>query len=193
MAYEVIVLGLGGVGSAAAAHLARRGRRVLGLDLHSPAHDKGSSHGRSRMIREAYFEHPSYVPLVRRAYELWAELERAVARPLLRVTGGINIGAPRTTLVQGALESVRVHQLGHEVLDAAQIRRRFPIFAPDEDVIGVYERRAGVLVPEDCVRIHLEQAARARRIPGTPHTSPNWVTKEFGSGAARPLYNRMRV
>jgi sarcosine oxidase len=161
VAYDVIVLGLGGVGSAAAAHLARRGHRVLGLDLHPPAHDKGSSHGRSRMIREAYFEHPSYVPLVRRAYELWAELERAVARPLLRVTGGINIGAPSTTLVQGALESVRVHQLGHEVLDAAQIRRRFPIFAPDEDMIGVYERRAGVLVPEDCVRVHLEQAARA--------------------------------
>lgn len=146
MTYDVIVLGLGGMGSAAAYHLARRGRRVLGLDRHSPAHDQGASHGRSRIIREAYWEHPSYVPLVQRAYELWADLERAGGRLLLLKTGGINIGAPHSDLVRGALESARIHRLTHEVLDAAAIRRRFPVFQPSDDMVGVYEPRAGILV-----------------------------------------------
>lgn len=161
MTYDVIVLGLGGMGSAAAYHLARRGRRVLGLDRHSPAHDQGSSHGRSRIIREAYWEHPSYVPLVQRAYELWADLERAGGRSLLLKTGGINIGVPHSDLVRGALESARIHRLTHEVIDAAAIRRRFPVFQPSDDMVGVYEPRAGILVPEECVLAHLEQAARA--------------------------------
>ncbi len=161
MTYDVIVLGLGGMGSAAAYHLARRGRRVLGLDRHSPAHDQGSSHGRSRIIREAYWEHPSYVPLVQRAYELWADLERAGGRSLLLKTGGINIGVPHSDLVRGALESARVHRLTHEVLDAKAIRRRFPVLQPSDDMVGVYEPRAGVLVPEECVRAQLQQAAGA--------------------------------
>jgi sarcosine oxidase len=161
MYYDVIVLGLGGMGSVAAYHLALRGRRVLGLDRHPPAHDHGSSHGRSRIIREAYWEHPSYVPLVRRAYELWADLGRASGRSLLLITGGINIGAPHTDLIRGALESARVHHLAHEVLDAAAVRRRFPVFAPSDDMVGVYEPQAGILFPEECVRAHLEQAARA--------------------------------
>lgn len=161
MSYDVIVLGLGGMGSAAAYHLARRGRRVLGLDRHPPSHDQGASHGRSRIIREAYWEHPSYVPLVLRAYELWADLERASGRTLLLTTGGIMIGAASTDLIRGSLESARIHRLAHEILDAAEIRRRFPVFAPRDDMIGVYEPRAGVLNPEECVGVHLEQAARA--------------------------------
>ena len=159
--YDVIVLGLGGMGSAAAYHLVRRGKRVLGLDRHPPAHDQGASHGRSRIIREAYFEHPSYVPLVRRAYELWADLERADGQSLLLITGGIMIGAPDTDLVRGSLESARVHHLPHEVLDAATIRRRFPVFEPTTEMVGVYEPRAGVLAPEEGVRAHLRQAARS--------------------------------
>jgi sarcosine oxidase len=161
MTHDVIVLGLGGMGSAAAYHLARRGQRVLGLDRHAPAHALGSSHGKSRIIREAYWEDPSYVPLVWRSYDLWAELERASGRSLLRPTGGINIGAASSALVRGALESARVHYLAHEVLDAAEIRRRFPVFVPSDDTIGVYEPRAGVLHPEACVTAHLAQAARA--------------------------------
>jgi len=159
--YDVIVLGLGGIGSAAAYHLARRGRRVLGLDRHPPAHDQGASHGRSRIIREAYWEHPSYVPLVQRAYDLWAELEGAAGRTLLLTTGGIVIGPPDSDLVRGALESARLHHLHHEVLDAASVRRRFPVFAPADDMVGVFERRAGVLVPEECVGVHLDQAAQS--------------------------------
>lgn len=161
MYHDVIVLGLGGMGSAAAYHLARRGWRVLGLDRHPPAHDQGSSHGRSRIIREAYWEHPSYVPLVQRAYELWDELGRAVGRRLLLTTGGIVIGPPDGALVRGAIESARLHGLPHEVLDAPAVRKRFPVFAPTDDMVGVLERRAGVLVPEECVRAHLDQATRS--------------------------------
>lgn len=161
MSYDVIVLGLGGMGSAAAYHLARRGRRVLGLDRFHPAHDQGSSHGRSRIIREAYWEHPSYVPLVWRAYELWADLERAYGRQLLQTTGGIVIGPPESDLVRGSLESARTHRLTHEVLDPPAIRRRFPVFAPGDEMIGVFEPRAGVLFVEECVLAHLQQAASA--------------------------------
>ncbi|MGQ0550911.1 MAG: N-methyl-L-tryptophan oxidase [Armatimonadota bacterium] len=161
MTYDVIVLGLGGMGSAAAHHLARRGRRVLGLDRFAPAHDQGSSHGRSRIVREAYWEHPSYVPLVRRAYELWADLERAHGRRLLLTTGGIVIGPRDSDLVQGSITSARTHGLRHEVLDPPAIRNRFPVFAPGDEMIGVFEPRAGVLFVEECVRAHLQQAAHA--------------------------------
>lgn len=161
MSYDVIVLGLGGMGSATAYHLARRGRRVLGLDRFSPAHDQGSSHGRSRIIREAYWEHPSYVPLVWRAYELWADLEAAHGRQLLQTTGGIVIGPPDSDLVRGALDSARTHRLKHEVLDPPAIRRRFPVFAPGDEMIGVFEPRAGVLFVEECVLAHLQAASRA--------------------------------
>ena len=97
MAYDVIVLGLGGMGSAAAAHLAARGARVLGLERFGPAHDQGSSHGGSRIIRQAYFEDPAYVPLLRRAYELWEQLETDSGRDLMTQTGGLYLGRPEST------------------------------------------------------------------------------------------------
>src|ERR1700682_1778444 len=100
--YDVVVVGLGAMGSAAAFHLARNGRRVLGLDRFTPPHSFGSSHGQTRIIREAYFEHPLYVPLVRRAYELWTELERLSGRDLLRITGGLMIGRPNGALARRA-------------------------------------------------------------------------------------------
>src|SRR5262245_57956990 len=105
--YDVIVLGLGGMGSAAAYHLARPGRRVLGLEQFTPAHDRGSSHGGSRAIRQAYFEDPAYVPLVLRAYDLWRELERATGTDLLLITGALMIGAPESEPVSGSLRSAR--------------------------------------------------------------------------------------
>src|SRR6266567_8886756 len=100
--FDVIIVGLGAMGSAVAAHLARRGKRVLGLDRFAPPHALGSSHGQTRIIREAYFEHPVYVPLVQRAYELWAELEKEAGRTLIRQTGGLMIGRPDGAVVSGA-------------------------------------------------------------------------------------------
>lgn len=146
------------MGSAAAAHLASRGRRVLGLEQFQPAHDNGSSHGRSRVIRLAYFENPAYVPLLRRAYELWRRLERDTDRRLLQITGGLMIGAPESEVVTGSLRSAQEHGLAHELLDAAQIRRRFPPFTPSDGVVGFHETDAGVLFPEEAIRAHLDVA-----------------------------------
>lgn len=146
------------MGSAAACHLARRGVRVLGLDRFRPPHSLGSSHGRSRIIRSAYFEHPAYVPLVLRAYELWDELAARSGRDLLRRTGGLMIGRPDGTLVSGALRSAHTHRLPHQLLDAVELRQRFPILQPESDMVGVWEPAAGVLLPEDCIDAHLHQA-----------------------------------
>jgi sarcosine oxidase len=158
---DVVVVGLGAMGSATLRALARRGRRVVGLDRFSPPHAWGSSHGRSRIIREAYFEHPVYVPLVQRAYVLWEELERESGRPLLFRTGGLAAGPPGGELVQGALLSARTHGLSHEQLSPAEVRRRFPAFAPDDTMTAVLEPRAGVLLPEAAVRAALEAGAAA--------------------------------
>ena len=156
--FDAIVIGLGGMGSAAAAHLASRGQRVLGLEQFQPAHDQGSSHGRSRVIRLAYFEDPAYVPLLRRAYELWRRLETDTGRRLLQVTGGLMIGAPDSEVVSGSLRSAREHGLAHELLDAADIRRRFPPFTPDRETVAFYESEAGSLFPEEAIRAHLDVA-----------------------------------
>lgn len=159
--YDTIVLGLGGMGSAAAYHLAARGRRVLGVERYGPAHDRGSSHGGSRIIRKAYFEGPSYVPLLLRAYQMWDRLERDSGRSLRTTTGGLWLGPADSAAVAGSRDSATGHGLPHEVLDATEIRRRFPMFAPDDGVLGLYEPDAGVLAPEAAVSAHLELAARA--------------------------------
>jgi sarcosine oxidase len=159
-AADVIVVGLGAMGSAAAWQLARRGRRVLGFDRFSPPHTLGSSHGRSRIIREAYFEHPGYVPLLRRAYECWTQLEQESGRRLLRQTGGLMAGPENGVLFAGARRSAVEHGVPHEVLTAEEIRRRFPGFAPPEDTLGLLEARAGMLWPEGCVEAALALARR---------------------------------
>jgi sarcosine oxidase len=156
--FDVIVIGLGGMGSAAAAHAASRGKRVLGLEQFQPAHDQGSSHGRSRVIRLAYFEHPAYVPLLRRSYELWRRLEEQTGRRLLQITGGLMIGSPGSEVVNGSLRSPREHHLDHEMLDAAQIRLRFPPFTPGPGTVALYEKQAGVVFPEEAIRAHLDVA-----------------------------------
>ncbi|HTC75483.1 MAG TPA: FAD-dependent oxidoreductase, partial [Edaphobacter sp.] len=111
--FDVIVVGLGAMGSAAAYQLSRRGVKVLGLEAFTPAHDRGSSHGESRIIRQAYFEDPAYVPLVLRAYELWDQLQEESNESLMKITGGVAIGPPAGTLVTGCLRSATTHGLGH--------------------------------------------------------------------------------
>ncbi len=157
---DVIILGLGGMGSAAASHLAARGKRVLGLDQFSPPHDKGSSHGKNRVIRQAYYEDPAYVPLLLRAYELWRELERESQLELLTITGGLMIGAPDSEVVAGSLRSAQLHGLPHELLNAGEIRRRFPQFNPTGETVALFEKNAGFVRPELAVRAHLDVAAR---------------------------------
>jgi len=157
--HDVIVLGLGGMGSAAAWQLARRGWRVLGLDQHGPAHDQGSSHGRTRVIRQAYFEHPDYVPLLQRAYALWQEAEQVSGQPLLTLCGGLMMGPEHSEVVRGSLRSAQEHGLSHEILDAAEVRRRHPPLRLPDGNLALFETRAGVVRTERAVQTHLDLAA----------------------------------
>ena len=155
--YDVIVLGTGGMGSAAAYHLARRGRRVLGLDRYGPAHALGSSHGGSRVYRQSYFEDPAYVPLLLRAWDLWHEL----GRDCFVRTGGLYVGAPAGAAFGGSLRSAEEWGLPHEVLGPTEVARRFPTFALRPDELALYEERAGYARPEATVTAHLALAAAA--------------------------------
>lgn len=156
--YDTIVIGLGGMGSATAYQLAARGQRVLGLERHGAAHDRGSSHGQSRIIRQAYFEDPAYVPLLLRAYELWHQLEAETGQKVLEITGGLMIGRPDSHVVSGAMRSAQEWHLDHDVLDAAAIRQRYPQFTPHDDEIALYEALAGFVRPEASIAAHLDRA-----------------------------------
>ena len=158
MIYDAIVAGLGGMGSATAYQLAGRGRRVLGLEKFHPANDRGSSHGRSRIIRQAYFEDPAYVPLLLRAYELWERLEHDTGQELMTLTGGLMIGRRESVLVSGSVRSAEEHGLPYELLDADEIRERFSPFSPDPGTVALYEKKAGFVRPEETVRAHLDRA-----------------------------------
>ena len=156
--FDVIVVGAGGMGTAAACHLARRGARVLALDRFPPAHDRGSSHGQTRLIRQAYYEHPDYVPLLLRAYDSWRELEAASGRRLLVESGLVMAGPETGDVVPGALHSARIHGLAVETLTAADAEARWPAFRVPHDWRVVFEPQGGYLFVEDCVRAHVEQA-----------------------------------
>ncbi|MEO7964835.1 MAG: N-methyl-L-tryptophan oxidase, partial [Gemmatimonadaceae bacterium] len=159
--YDVAILGLGAMGSTAARFLSRRGRSVIAFDSHMPPHDLGSSHGRTRMIREAYFEHPVYVHMVRRAYELWRDMEHeSGGRTFFRRTGGLMIGPEAGTLFQGTLRSAVENRIPHEVLSSGKLHRRFPALAPLDDMMAVFETRAGILYPDQIIAANLEFAKR---------------------------------
>lgn len=158
--YDVIIAGLGGMGSATAYHLAARGKRVLGVDRFGPGHAMGSSHGDSRIIREMYFEHPLYVPLVQRAYELWTALEHDSETPLMTLNGGLMIGPPDGMLVRGTLRSAAEHGLPGELLQPREVAARFPAFRLADGLVAVHDPRAGWLRPQACIDAHLALAAR---------------------------------
>ena len=160
VAYDVIVLGLGAMGSAAVHHLGTRGLRVLGIEQFTPPHDKGSSHGGTRMIRQAYWEGPDYIPLILRAYELWEKLERDAGTKLLTITGGLILGAADGQLVRGGIAAAQAYGIPHSVFAPAEIRLRFPAITPLENDVAVYEERAGYLFPEECIRAHLKSRRR---------------------------------
>ncbi|HSH94933.1 MAG TPA: N-methyl-L-tryptophan oxidase [Roseimicrobium sp.] len=178
--YDVIVAGMGAMGSAASFHLTRGGSKVLGIDRFVPPHNAGSSHGQTRIIREAYFEHPSYVPLIQRAYTLWETLASESERQLLLYTGGLMIGRDGSTVISGALESAKAHELPHKLMTADDVRDRYPIFHPDDDMQAVWEPRAGVLFPEACVEAHLTLARQSGATLNSGETILRW--KPEGSG-----------
>ena len=156
--YDVIVAGVGGMGSAALYELAKRGQRVLGIERYGIAHDMGSSHGFTRIIRLAYYEDPSYVPLLRRAYELWRELQEVMGEQVLHITGSIDAGPPGSFTFDGSLESCRMHGIPHEVLTSAEISSRFPGYRLPSETMAVYQEDGGFLVPEKCIEGYVELA-----------------------------------
>lgn len=180
MHYDVIVIGLGGMGSAAAFHLADRGQKVLGLEKFTPAHDKGSSHGGSRIIRQSYFEDPAYVPLLLRAYELWAELAQESGEEVYRITGGLFIGRKDSTTVAGSLKASQQWSLPHEVLDAAQVKSRFPQFDLNDDEVALFEAAAGFARPELTVQAHIDLAVKRGATLQFGETVQSW--SEDGDG-----------
>jgi sarcosine oxidase len=180
--FDAIVVGLGAMGSAAAYQLSQRGRKVLGLEAFTPAHDKGSSHGSSRIIRQAYFEDPSYVPLLLRAYELWERLQADTRSDLLHLTGGLMIGPPQSDVVSGSVRSAQEYALEHEILDAAQVRRRFSQFVLSPDEIALYESKAGYLRPEECIRQSLAQASKYGAQLHFEEPMTSWTAQSSGDG-----------
>jgi sarcosine oxidase len=158
MIYDVAIAGLGGIGSAIAAQCAARGVSVIGLERFGPAHDRGSSHGRSRMIRQAYFEDPAYVLLVLRSYELWRALERETGRDLLRITGVLSVGEEKSEIISGTRKAAACHNLALENWSQRELAERYPSLRLLPDEVALFEPDGGVLDPEESVRAHLQAA-----------------------------------
>lgn len=155
---EVLIIGLGAMGSMTALELAQRGAKVTGFDRFTPPHHFGSSHGESRIFRTAYFEHPAYVPLANRAYELWRALEIGVGNELLVLTGSLMLGKENSPVVQGSWQAAQNSGLEVDFLRAPELSRRFPGMRPDPDEVGVWEAKGGWINPEEAVRAALSRA-----------------------------------
>lgn len=161
MRYDVAVVGLGAMGSATLAECARLGVSAIGLEQFERGHQLGSSSGKTRLIRKAYFEDPAYVPLILRAYDMWRDLERRTGEELLRITGLLMVGDETSEIIQGAQRAAREHELPIEVLDVHELRARYPLLRVLDDEIGVFESDAGVLNPERGIEAQLQIAEKA--------------------------------
>ncbi|MBR0757099.1 N-methyl-L-tryptophan oxidase [Bradyrhizobium jicamae] len=158
--YDAVVIGLGAMGSAAFFELAKRGARVLGIEQFDPGHDRGSSHGESRIIRLAYFEHPSYVPLVQEARHRWAEIQQRADETIFLDIGCVEIGFPGAPLIRRSLEAARQHSLHVDEMDARDIRMRFPAFDVPDDWTGHFQADGGLLIPELAIKTFVREAVR---------------------------------
>jgi sarcosine oxidase len=156
--YDIIVVGLGAMGGAAAYHCAKRGVRVLGLDANQPNHILGSSHGATRAIRETYFESPEYVPLSQRSAELWRELEQETGTPLLKTNGAVYVAPTDHPMMKGVTSAADIHGLEIEHLSFDNMASRFPGFTLPEDWAGIFEPNGGVLLAESCRQAHVDSA-----------------------------------
>ena len=158
--FDLIIIGCGGVGSAAAYYAAERGLQVLALERFEPVHARGSSHGDTRVIRQAYFEHPDYVPLLKRAYDLWHQFEQQVDQKLFYRTGLLEVGPESGVLIQGIRQSAEQHQLPLEEIPREEFKNRFPGFALPEDSVALFESNAGFLLVEECIRHYISETRR---------------------------------
>src|ERR1700704_1583832 len=180
MIYDVAIAGLGGMGSAIAAHCAGRGASVIGLEQFTPAHDLGSSHGKSRMIRKAYFEDPAYVPLVLRAYELWRELERATGEEILCFTGVLSVGDESSEIISGTRRAASEHGLAIESLSQREVKARYPALELWKGEVALFESDGGVLDPERAIRAHLKLAEASAAETRFGVTMESWHPTDKG-------------
>ena len=158
--FDVMIIGLGANGSAAAWHLSKAGISVCGIDRFHPPHQRGSSHGQSRIIRQAYYESPLYVPFLKAAYQIWREIEQASGEKLFLKTGGIMLGKKNTELITGSKLSAETHGIPYEFLNGKEITQRYPAFRLPEETVGVLEKEAGILFPEACITAFLDEAEK---------------------------------
>jgi monomeric sarcosine oxidase len=159
--FDLIILGTGGVGSAALMHAAQLGARTIGIDRFIAPHNRGSSHGQTRIIRQAYFEHPQYVPLLLESYRLWHELEIARGKSLYCETGLLQVGPADGIVVPGVVRAAKEHGLKVDQISESEINARWSVFRVPEGLIGAFEQRAGYLRVEECVAAHLAAAQDA--------------------------------
>jgi sarcosine oxidase len=158
--FDVIVLGLGANGSSALYNLSQTNKKVAGIDRFTPPHSFGSSHGQSRIIRQAYHENPVYVPFIKEAYQCWYEIENVSGKTLFLKTEGLMLGKEDAGVITGARLSAETHGIAYEYLGYADLQRRFPALRPTTDTVGVLEKEAGILFPENCISTFLEQAQK---------------------------------
>ena len=187
--YDAIVIGLGGMGGATAYRLARRGVKVLGLEQFDIPHDRGSSHGITRIIRLAYWEHPSYVPLLRREYELWRELENITGERLLVITGSIDAGEENCDTVKGALLSAQIHNLPHEILDAEALHSRFPGYRLPQEMMAIYQPDGGFVL---CERAIVAHATAAQALGAELHAREEVLNWEASGSGVQVRTSRAR-
>ncbi len=155
---DIIIIGLGAHGSSALYHLSKTSNKICGIDRFTPPHNKGSSHGQTRIIRQAYHESPMYVPLVKEAYNLWHELEKSSGEKLLLQTGGIILGDKNASVITGAKLSAKTHKVSYDYLNSEEIKKQFPAFNPAKETVAVVEKNAGILFPEKCIKANIDQA-----------------------------------
>jgi len=182
LTYDVIVVGIGGMGSATAWQLARRGQRVLGLERFDIPHAHGSSHGISRIIRLPYYEAPAYVPLLHRAYALWRDAEAATGEELLVTTGSIDASAEDDKLFQGALASARLHGLAHEVLTGAEVNERFPGYRLPSSHRAVFQPQGGLIASERAIIAHVRAAQACGAVIQARERVLRWEASPTGEG-----------
>lgn len=189
LVYDVAVAGLGGMGSAALAHCAVRGVRVIGIEQFDPVHELGASSGKTRIIRQAYFEDPAYVPMLLRAYELWRQLEERSGEDLMRLTGLLMAGTPNSEIVSGSARAAQIHDLPVEYLTASDMRKRYPELRVADDEVGVFESNAGAVFPEKTIRAYLGIAqelgaqVRFRTSVLRWHSEPDGITIELSDAS----------
>ncbi len=158
--FDVIVVGVGTMGSSTVYHLAKRGLKVLGLEQFDVPHARGAGHGHSRVIRMAYFEHPDYVPLLKRAYANWRTIEQDSGAAILHVTGGVYMGKPKSELIEGSLRAQKQYNIDHAELTHAQLADQYPMFRLPADYIGMYENAVGYVLPEQAISSYVIESLR---------------------------------